>query len=235
MRLLPIEEDGRRFCRFEVVHRQEDQSDGTITGGDAKCPFPSCNETISRDEIKRQAQAGEMAQQLYAVVYRYDKEVGKIKTEGRKLKRERGFRAPRAEDNLEALVAQRLAEKMPDWEARDIVPDRSRYLGPSDRCGLFGVRKFIQMFSKRQLIGHCTNVEVFQEMLGDLENSGSLSELDRAALTYLRCDRQNGRLEFAFLHWIPRRRRLVIHSIVTISFSVTVSQRWRPPMTGLKL
>ena len=185
VRLRPIQDSGSNICRFEIVNTREEQSDGTVTGGDAKCPFPGCNETISGDEIKRQAQAGQMGQQLYAIAYRFDKKVGETKSGKPKIKRQRAFRSPREEDDIDALMTERLATKMPEWEAQGIVPDEDRYLGHSDRCGLFGVKKFTQMFSPRQLFSHCTSVEVFQELVGELEADGPMPELDRAALTYV--------------------------------------------------
>ena len=43
------------------------------------------------------------------------------------------------------------------------------------------------MFSPRQLFGHCTSVEVFHDLVAELEteNRGKLTELDRAALAYI--------------------------------------------------
>jgi adenine-specific DNA methylase len=178
--------EGRRI-RFEIVHKASEHSPGTVKDGVGKCPFPDCGREIGGEDIKRQAQAGQMGHQLYCVVYKKEVVVGKLKNGKPKTKLVRGFRAPRPEDDVEALVQRRLAEKMPLWQARNIVPDEGRYIGPADRSGLYGVLRQIDLFNPRQLYGHCTSVEVFQDMVEELkrQNGGQLSELDRAAMVYI--------------------------------------------------
>ena len=81
-------------------------SKGTVKGGDALCPFADCGQVIDGDHIKEQAQSGRMGQQLYAVVYKETKKVGETKSGKAKLKKVRGFRAPRPEDEVEAARRQ---------------------------------------------------------------------------------------------------------------------------------
>jgi len=129
-----------------------------------------------------------MGHQLYAVVYKEEVEVrGKT---GNSLKKvQRGFRAPRLSDDMDALVEAKLKEKMPEWQARNIIPDEEiDNLSNYERGHrLYGIRRWVEMFSPRQLLGHCSSVEVFHDLVGELEaqNGGRLAELDRAALVYL--------------------------------------------------
>ena len=184
VRLVP---EGRRI-RFEIVHEASEHSPGTVKDGTGKCPFPDCGREIPDGDIKRQAQAGRMGHQLYCVVYKKEVVVGKLKNGKPKTKLVRGFRAPRPEDDVEALVKQRLAEKMPLWRARNIVPDEEFPENSNDdRPRQYGAPLWRDLFSPRQLYGHCTSVEVFQDMVEELkaQNGGQLSELDRAAMVYI--------------------------------------------------
>jgi hypothetical protein len=45
--------------------------------------------------------------------------------------------------------------------------------------------KWRDMFSPRQLYGHCISVEIFQDMLAEYESKGGLDELTKAAFTYV--------------------------------------------------
>ena len=116
VRLLPQLEKGPtsagRVCRFEVVYDSAEHSQGTVSDGDATCPFSDCRRVVDGDEIKRQARAGRMGEQLYTVVFKGKVEIpqknGKVKVTW-----ERGYRAPRPKDDNSAKVKARLAEKMP--------------------------------------------------------------------------------------------------------------------------
>ena len=102
VRLKPILGKGpgakERRCSFEMVKTLKEQSSGTVADGDATCPFTDCARVIDGDEVKRQAQAGEMGDQLYTVVFKQRVEV-KTKTGKVRGKWERGYRAPCPEDD----------------------------------------------------------------------------------------------------------------------------------------
>lgn len=174
-----------RICQFEIVHNAAEHSDGTVTRGDAKCPFPDCGLVIPGDEIKTQAQAGDMGEQLYTVVYKKKIET-LTKTGKTREKWERGYRAPRPEDDVSAMVRAKLEEKLPEWEARDIVPTEAIPEGlKTEEPKRYGMTYWRNLFSSRQLLGHGTSVEVFRELLEEEQANPGFSEVNKAAFGYL--------------------------------------------------
>lgn len=175
---------GRR-CGFEIVRHAREQSAGTVAGGDATCPYSDCGRVIDGDEVKRQAQAGDMGEQLYAVVFKRKVET-RTKTGKKRIKWMRGYRAPRPEDgNMEAVLA-RLAEKLPEWEALDLVPSEEFPEGTNDDRPLqYGMPLWRDMFSPRQLLCHGASVEIFRELWDNERAAGGLTDARRAAYVYL--------------------------------------------------
>ncbi len=191
VRLQPVLASGPgsegRACSFEIVKSTREQSPGTVSKGNGACPYPDCGRVIDGDEIKRQAQAGDMGQQLYAVVYK-KRVPGKILKSGRRGKDrwERGYRAPRPEDDNSDDIAARLAEKLPEWDALGMVPSETfPEVSNDDRPIQYGMPLWRDLFSPRQLLCHGTSVEVFREMLETDRANGELTEVRRAAYGYL--------------------------------------------------
>ena len=189
VRLRPKVGDGPetagRVCSFEIVESTGEQSVGTVARGDGTCPFPDCGRVIDGDEIKQQAQTGRMGEQLYAVVYK-QRNQARTKTGKIHEKWVRGYRAPRPEDDNSAEVADRLAEKMPAWEAFDIVPnERFPENGNDTRPIQYGMPLWRDLFSPRQLLCHGTSVEIFREMLEADQSIQPLDGAKRAAYAYL--------------------------------------------------
>ena len=174
-----------RICSFEIVQSAKEQSEGTVARGAGTCPYPDCSRVIDGDEIKRQAQAGQMGEQLFTVVYK--KRVEKILKSGKRGKDKwvRGYRSPRPEDDNSAEIQARLAEKLPEWEALDMVPSETYGYMYCDRSKIYGVNKWRDLFSPRQLLCHGTSVEVFREMLAADRTEGKLNEVRKAAYGYL--------------------------------------------------
>ena len=178
--------DGR-VCSFEIVTSTGQQSPGTVTRGNGICPYSDCGRVFDGDEIKRQAQAGRMGDQLFAVVYKR-RQPGKVLKSGKKGRDKwvRGYRAPRPDDDNSAAIRQKLAEKLPEWEAFDIVPsERFPEDSNDDRPIQYGMPLWRDLFSPRQLLCHGTSVEVFREMLDADATTGRLDDLRKAAYGYL--------------------------------------------------
>jgi adenine-specific DNA methylase len=177
--------DENRACSFEITTSSKDHSEATVAGGDAICPFSDCNRTISGEEIKRQAQDGKLGDQLYAVVYKRQV-IAKTKTGKNKIKWERGYRAPESRDYDQSQISKMLAEKLPEWEAGDVVPSEQYPDNTNDdRPRQYGMPLWRDMFSPRQLLVHGTGVEVFKEMFDRDNKDGSMSDVRRAAYVYL--------------------------------------------------
>jgi putative DNA methylase len=183
--------DESRHCRFEIVASAKDQSEGTVKGGDATCPYPDCGRVIDGDNVKQQAQTGGMGEQLFAVVFKQRLATAYTKTgKPKKDKWERGYRAPRPEDDNSAAIEAALAEKLPEWEALDLVPKELLPFGYETNIRwplhLYGIKRWTQFFSPRQLLCHGTSSEIFRELLTEESaKPEGLSELTRAALGYV--------------------------------------------------
>ncbi len=175
-----------RVCEFEIVGAAKDQSAATVADGDATCPFPDCGRVVDGDEVKRQAQAGGMGEQLFTVVFKRRIETRtKSGARGRD-KWQRGYRSPRPEDDNSTAIAARLAEKMEEWEALDYVPSERYPEQTNDNRPIqYGMPLWRDIFSPRQLLGHGTAVEVFRELLAEAESQGTLLDVTRAAFVYL--------------------------------------------------
>lgn len=185
VKLVPDLSHGDRVMRFEIVKSTDQQSRSTVAGGDAVCPYPDCGRTVAGDEIKRIAQAGEMGEQLYAIVYKKRQDTVLKSGEKGRPKWIRGYRAPEPSDDVSAEIETRLAEKLPEWEAQDLVPNEAYGKMFCDRSKVYGVNFWRDMFSPRQLYCHVTSVEVFTELLNEARQKPDFGEAQKAAFGYL--------------------------------------------------
>lgn len=189
IRLLPQLSNGpgseSRFCRFEIVKSVKLQSMGTVSGGDGVCPYPDCARVIDGDAIKVEAQAGRMGEQLFAIVVKR-RVPTKTKTGRMREKWERDYRTPRPEDDVSGRVADRLAEKLPEWEALDLIPNERLPDGNKTPEPIrYGMTAWRDLFSPRQLLGHGTSVELFRELLDEERAKGGLSDATKEAFVFL--------------------------------------------------
>ena len=213
VRLVPDLRDGPgsngRVCSFEIVSSVAEQSDGTVARGDATCPFNDCGRVIDGDKIKRQAQGGQMGEQLYAIVFRRRIRT-QTKTGKARWKWERGYREPRPEDDNSAEISARVAEKLPEWEAFDYVASEAIPEGAkTDEPRRYGMFQWRDLFSPRQLLCHGTSVEIYREMLEEDRETGRLDDVRKAAYGYLALSldkllNYNSRMSI----WMPTREVL---------------------------
>jgi adenine-specific DNA methylase len=175
----------RRICSFEIVDKVTEHSEGTVSDGDATCPFPDCARVIDGGEVKRQAQTEGMGEQLFAVVFKRRVETRLKSGKLGKPKWKRGYRAPLPEDDNAATILAKIAEKRPEWEAFDILPSENYDEMFSDRSKIYGVNYWSDLFNPRQLLGHALAVEIFREMVEEDRAAERLSTLRRAAYVYL--------------------------------------------------
>jgi putative DNA methylase len=178
--------DTGRRCQFSIVAKASEHSGATVADGDATCPFPDCNRVIDGDVIKQQAQSEQMGEQLFTIVFK-QRIATKTKTgKAGRDKWERGYRAPNSEDENDADIATRLAEKMEEWQALDFVPSEALPIGNKTSEPIrYGMVNWRDLFNPRQLLGHGTAVEVFRELLTEQEAKGTLDDVTRAAFVYL--------------------------------------------------
>jgi adenine-specific DNA methylase len=205
--------DPHRHCTFEIVPSAKEHSEATVKGGDATCPYPDCGRIIDGDQVKAQAQAGGMGEQLFTVVFKrrlpttYTK-TGKPKAD----KWERGYRAPRPEDDNGEAIAAALAEKLPEWEALDLVPNEEVPFGFETNIRwplhLYGIKRWTQFFSPRQLLCHGTSAEIFRELVQEelAKSDEAMNEMKWAALAYI-CIALDKLLNYNFKMsvWMPTR------------------------------
>ena len=180
--------DASRHCGFELVASAGEQSAGTVKGGDATCPYADCGRVIDGQQIKAQARAGGMGEQLFAVVFKRKLPTEYTRTgKPRRAKWQRGYRAPRPEHDNSATIAAALADKLPEWEALDVVPnERFPEICNDDRPIQYGMPLWRDLFSPRQLLCHGTSVELFRELVNEESaKPEGLGDCNRAALGYI--------------------------------------------------
>src|SRR5207247_624471 len=94
---------------------------------------------------------------------------------------ERGYRAPRPEDDNSAFISEELTRKLPEWEANNIVPtEKFPDTGNDLRPIAYGMPLWRDLFGKRQLLSHGYASEVYAQVVRSCR-----SDSERAAAVYL--------------------------------------------------
>ncbi|MEW5953548.1 MAG: DUF1156 domain-containing protein [Bacillota bacterium] len=199
--------------------KSEDPNFATVYNGVGTCIH--CRQAIPADEIKAQARGesphGRWQDRLYCVVavryqpkldkdgspqrYKTGERAGEIKTE-----KVRFFRPPNDRD-LEALAGaeNRLRQRWPEWESKGLIPTENFPQGNDMRPVNYGMTRWCDMFTPRQLLGHLTLAEELNRLKPEiLEELGQ--ERGRAVITYLqfmidKCVDYNSKQT----RWIPQR------------------------------
>lgn len=157
----------------------EDPENGTVKDGVGTCVC--CHQAIESEEIKRQARGesphGTWADELYCVVgikeqiktdkdgnplkYSSGPDKGKDRTEKVKF-----FREPVQED-YDALdrAEKALQENWDHWEGMDLIPTERIPVINDMRPVLYGMTRWCDMFTPRQLLGHLTAMETLHDMI----------------------------------------------------------------------
>jgi len=154
VKLIVPAEDERDECSFEIVRNPRAQGldpyKGTDVRKEALCP--RCGRVTDGDTVKAEAQAKNMGHQLYAISAKM-----KAGKRGRWI-----FRAP-TEEELEAVMKaeDKLREKLLEWELQELVPNEPYFKGFSDRCSVYGVDIWRDLFNSRQLFTHLIYLEKF--------------------------------------------------------------------------
>ena len=179
--------DPEKPCNTATLHPNGEASDGTTSRAVAVCPHPDCGVTTSKGYLSKEAQAGRMGHQLYAVIYR---DSWTEKTKAGKDKRRsttfRGFLEANTDEANVTLIDSELTRLEPQWAQNGILPDEDIPLGNKTKEPLnYGMEKWVKMFNPRQRLvhGHC--VVAFQECVDEDRNGNQLGELRKATYGYI--------------------------------------------------
>ena len=184
IRLLPDTTSGT--CSFEIVTKASDQPPGTVSRAKASCPYPNCGATTPAGYISQEAQGGRLGHQLYCIIYRDTWETRtKSGRASKRPKTSRGFRVPKEGDDNTAELDTRLAGLAEMWEQGNILPTEEVPHGDDSRPHQYGMPRWRDMFSPRQLLAHGYCVQAFQDLVDEDRDADKLDESRKAAWCYL--------------------------------------------------
>ena len=145
---------------FELCEGLEIDFDPKLaaTWNRGKAVSPWDNQAIDGGYVRAEAQAGRMGDELYAVAFGSGKD--------------HGFRAPTVKD-VEALAAAEAEfdRLMPQWEADDVLPTEPIPHGNDKRPHHYGMLRWQDMFTDRQLLVHGSFVEEYRKISAEVRAS----------------------------------------------------------------
>ena len=212
-----------RFIPVQLVNGKgpngENPEEGTVKSGTGRCLH--CGQAIDSEEIKRQARGesdyGIWQDKLYCVVgvrlqpkrdksgnimrYASGTRKGEIRTE-----KVTFFREP-TEADFAALkrAEEKLKENWSRWEDMDLIPTEKIPEMNDNRPRIYGMERWCDMFTARQLLGHLTAMEALRDMSKEIFAAEG-QEKGTAIVHYLqymvdKCVDYNSRQT----RWIPQR------------------------------
>ena len=178
--------DPKKPCNTTTLHPDGEISAGTTARAVAVCPQPNCGTTTPKGYLAKEAQAGRMGHQLYAVIYR-DSWTEKTKA-GRAKKRPTTFRGflevGPDHDNVD-FIGKELARLEPQWVAGNVLPSEEVPPGNDRRPHTYGMEKWVRMFNPRQQLAHGHCVEAFRECVDDDRANKVLDDRRKATWAYI--------------------------------------------------
>ena len=178
--------DPKKPCNTATLHPDWEISAGTTSRAVAVCPQANCGTTTPKGYLAKEAQAGRMSYQLYAVIYR-DSWTEKTKA-GKDKKRPTTFRGflevDRERDNGD-FIERELARLESQWATNDVLPIEEVPHGNDRRPHTYGMEKWVKMFNPRQLLAHGHCVEALHECVEEDRAAEILDGRRKAAWAYV--------------------------------------------------
>ena len=205
VKIIPDGKQNNGTVRFETYRifkekgpKGEDPGFATVNRGVGHCIH--CKQAIDADEIKSQARGesptGKWKDLLYCIVavrfqpkldkdgkpqrYKSGAKKGEIKTE-----KVRFFRPPNEKD-LSALkeADKRLKDNWDQWDEAGLIPTENFPQGNDMRPVIYGMPRWCDMFTPRQLLGHLTLVEELNRLKPQIIDELG-EDKGKAVVTYL--------------------------------------------------
>ncbi len=143
--------------RYEVVDADRvdgfDPDNGTVSRGDAECPH--CGVITERDDLMKMFQEGSFEYEVCGV--RYESKIHGTK-----------YHTPTEED-YEAIKS--AAEKVENDLNLATLLDISRFEGRQDRAIPYGITKWRDIYSPRQLLSHYSLLQGYESVKGEIRES----------------------------------------------------------------